>query len=260
MAIITFMSDFGTADHYVAAVKAKILTIEDDIKIIDISHSIPPFDIGSAAFVLGAVFRDFPKGTVHLVAVSGVPTKSEPLVALSLEDHFFLGRDTGIFNLITEEPIAKAVLLNLDENSAFPEKDILVPAAVKLAKGKSLDKLGSPYSDPLKMMNRQAKATRRQIHGQVVYIDVYGNLITNIKKKDFDAIMTINNNGKFQIRVGKERLNTIHKYYNDAESGDIYLFFNSLGVLQVGINKGNANELLGLGFDSAILIDFEQPN
>ncbi|HMP99836.1 MAG TPA: SAM-dependent chlorinase/fluorinase [Cyclobacteriaceae bacterium] len=98
MAIITLLTDSGEADHYVAAIKAKILTINPGIKIIDISHKIPACDIGQGAFVLRSVFRDFPKGTVHLVGIHATGQKDDACIATQIEDHYFVGADTDFLD------------------------------------------------------------------------------------------------------------------------------------------------------------------
>src|SRR5688572_20171596 len=103
MAIVTLLTDSGESDHYIAAIKARILSIDPDIRIVDISHQIGVFDIGHGAFVLRSVFRDFPKGTVHLVGVDAAGNRTDAFVILQLEGHFFVGADNGLFSLISEQ-------------------------------------------------------------------------------------------------------------------------------------------------------------
>jgi S-adenosyl-L-methionine hydrolase (adenosine-forming) len=127
MAIITFMSDFGMSDHYVSAVKAKVLSINPGLRIVDISHDIEPFNLAHAAYVLKSVFRDFPKGTVHLVSVNSHAEKKKQISGTTkLEDHIFVGPDNGIFSLISDqEPGMIAELLNnIDTNASFPSKNM----------------------------------------------------------------------------------------------------------------------------------------
>ena len=112
MAIVTLLTDSGESDHYVAAIKAKIISINPGIRVEDISHKIKPADIAHAAFVLRAVFRDFPKGTVHLVGVDSTGNRDDAFIALQLEDHFFVGCDNGLFGLISEKPHQQLVELN----------------------------------------------------------------------------------------------------------------------------------------------------
>ena len=257
MAIVTLLTDSGEIDHYVAAIKAKILGVNPGLNLIDISHKILPCDIAHGAFVLKSVFRDFPKGTVHLVGVDASGGRDDQPIALQLEDHFFVGTDNGLLGLISDKNHQQAVTLNSVNpvQTTFPEKDILAPAAARLASGVAITTLGKPMTSFKKMLNRQVKATRKIIAGHVMKIDNYGNLITNILKQDFDIL----SKGKsYTIQFGGEKARRIQTDYHQVEQGDCFVLFNSLGLLEIGINKGNGSELLGLQYDSPINITFEE--
>ena len=257
MAIVTLLTDSGESDHYVAAIKAKILSINSGIKIVDISHQIQPCDIGHAAFVLRSVFREFPKGTIHLVGIHSTGQRDDALIALQLEDHFFIGTDNGLFGLISEKPHQNLVELNTINTvqSTFPEKEIFAPAAAKLASGVTIADIGKPMPSFKKMIDRQVKATKKQIAGNVIKVDNFGNLITNIPKDAFDIL----SKGKaFTVQFGGEKFKRIHNQYNQADEGECFLLFNSLGLLEIGIYKGNASELLGLTYGSMVNITFDE--
>jgi len=255
MAVITFMSDFGTRDHYVASVKASIISHDPNRQIIDISHDIRPYDIAHAANVLKNTFREFPQGSVHLIAVDSVRAKAKA-VAIELEGHYFVGFDCGLFSLISSNKPDKIRELAGGE-STFPAKDVLAKAAISLAQGESLEKLGNPIEQLIELFNRQLKVTKREIAGHIVSVDHYGNLITNISEKEFDKIKEINGSEvRYAIRFGRELFDRLHQFFTDVDSGDCYVMFNSSGDLQIGINKGNASELLGLGIDAPVIIEF----
>ncbi len=257
MAIVTLLTDSGEIDHYVAAIKAKILGVNPGLTLVDISHKILPCDIAHGAFVLKSVFRDFPKGTVHLVGVDANGGRDDQPIALQLEDHFFVGADNGLLGLISDKSHQQVVSLNSINpiETTFPEKDILAPAAARLASGVAITTLGHPRYEFKKMLNRQVKATKRIIAGHVMQVDNYGNLITNILKQDFDIL----SKGKsYTIHFGGEKFKRIHSNYHQAEQGDCFVLFNSLGLLEIGINKGNGSELLGLQYDSPVNITFEE--
>lgn len=257
MAIVTLLTDSGEIDHYVAAIKAKILSVNPGLNLIDISHKILSCDIAHGAFVLKSVFRDFPKGTVHLVGVDASGRKEEQPIAIQLEDHFFVGADNGLLGLISDKSHQQAVSLNSINpvQTTFPEKDILATAAARLASGVAITTLGKPLTDFKKMRNRQVKATRRVIAGHVMRVDNYGNLITNILKQDFDIL----SKGKtFSIQFGGEKARRIQMDYHQVDQGECFVLFNSLGLLEIGINKGNGSELLGLQYDSPVNINFEE--
>ncbi|MEQ1588041.1 MAG: SAM-dependent chlorinase/fluorinase [Cyclobacteriaceae bacterium] len=257
MAIITLLTDSGESDHYVAAVKARILSINPGLNMIDISHKIAACDIAHGAYVLKSAFRDFPNGTVHLVGVDSSGNRDDAYLALQLEDHFFVGVDNGLFGLISDKNHQQVVQLNSVNpiQTTFPEKDILAPAAARLASGVTITTLGKSLPSFRKSMNRQVKATKRIIAGHVVRVDNYGNLITNIAKVDFEILTK---GRTFTIQFGGEKFRRIHTNYYQTEQGDCFLIFNSQDLLEIGIYKGNASELLGLQYDSPVNVTFDE--
>lgn len=258
MAILTFLSDFGEKDHYVAAVKAAILAVNPSQQIIDISHQIRRHDIGHAAYVMKQVYNAFPEGTVHLMAIDPILSGSHWPVALKQTGHYFVGHDSGIQHLISSTPPEEIVEIP-SKGGTFPARDTLAPAAARLAQGESLASIGKPIAALQVKMDRQLKATKREMVGQVIHIDHYGNLITNINKQDFDAICALHGgNPEYTLRFARELFTQIHQNYRDVEAGDCFVLFNSYGFLEIGINKGRAAELLGLKLDTPVIIEFKQ--
>ncbi len=257
MGLITFLSDFGVSDHYVAAVKARILLVNPEAKIVDITHQIKPFDIIHGSYVLGAVFRDFPEGTVHLFGVDSFSTATTRHIAVKLEGHYFVGPDNGLLSLISEEAPKGMVALELEDglSSAFPLKEICAAAAARLSLGEALPKVGTYTSGLERFISRKPRLTSDQIIGHVLHVDGYGNLVTNISREDFEKRTA---GRKYTIRVARERFKEVHQAISDVDYGDCYLIFNSRNVLEVGINKGNASQLLGLHFESLISVQFEE--
>ncbi|WP_162417908.1 SAM hydrolase/SAM-dependent halogenase family protein [Cyclobacterium roseum] len=255
MALVTFISDFGNADYYVPVVKAKMLSINPQLSIVDISHDIALYDIAHAAFVLRASYNEFPKGTVHLVALNSTSDITDGYIGIKLNEHIFVGPNNGVLSMLADHDpgiVVKFSDIHI-RNSSFPAKDILAPIAAKVASGAAIHDFGGPLQNIKKMMSRQFKASKKQIVGYVLRVDHYGNLITNIPKDVFDKL----NPGKFEIAFGRETLETIQQNYDEVEPGDCWAFFNSLGLLEIGINHGHGADLLGLKYDSAIYINFE---
>lgn len=257
MAIITFMSDFGRSDHYVSAVKAKILSINPGLKIVDVSHDIEPFNLAHAAFVLKSVYMDFPKGTVHLVSVNSHAERTIRFLTAKIEDHIFVGPDNGIFSLISEkEPGMIAELFNANEEHAtFPTKNIMGKAAAMLASGSDMNDVGAYTKDYVRRIDRKFRATKKQISGNVIRVDHYGNLISNIEEEVFNILRKDRN---YVVQFGREKVDKINDNYNELDDGDCFVVFNDLGLLEIGINKGNASKLLGLRYDSPVNIIFEE--
>ena len=254
MPLITFLSDFGYSDHYVAAVKAKILSTNAGLGIVDISHHVVLSDIAHAAYILKSVFRDFPENTVHLVSVNTSGHPEEKYIAVKLEGHYFVCPDNGLLGLISDQPAQAVIDITPKEYSAtFQTLDIICPVAAKLASGTPIHELGIPIDSFKMILGRHLRATKKQIAGNVIRVDHYGNLITNIEKQPFDIL----SKGKqYNIVYGRENSRRIHQYYAQVEPGDCFLIFNSLALLEIGIYQGNAAQLLGLGFDAPVTINF----
>ncbi|MDX5319534.1 MAG: SAM-dependent chlorinase/fluorinase [Bacteroidota bacterium] len=254
MALVTFLSDFGEKDFYVPAVKAKMLAINPQLSIVDISHAVEAYDLEHAAFLLRSTFREFPKGTVHLVGINTTGAMTQGYIGAKLEDHIFIGPNNGIFSLLADQD--PGILVQFADihvkDSTFPTRDILAPIAAKVASGAAIHDFGGPLSNFRKLMPRHAKATKEQIIGHVIRIDQYGNLITNIRREVFEKL----NPGKFSIQFGRETVSKIQTGYDQVEAGDPFAFFNSLDLLEIGIHIGHAGILLGLKRDSVVYINF----
>ncbi|OYX10300.1 MAG: S-adenosyl-l-methionine hydroxide adenosyltransferase [Algoriphagus sp. 32-45-6] len=254
MALVTFLSDFGEKDFYVPAVKAKMFSINPQLSIVDISHAVEAYDLEHAAFLLRSTFREFPRGTVHLVGINTTGAMTQGYIGAKLEDHIFIGPNNGIFSLLADQD--PGILVQFADihvkDSTFPTRDILAPIAAKVASGAAIHDFGGPLSNFRKLMPRHAKATKEQIIGHVIRIDQYGNLITNIRREVFEKL----NPGKFSIQFGRETVSKIQTGYDQVEAGDPFAFFNSLDLLEIGIHIGHAGILLGLKRDSVVYINF----
>lgn len=257
MALVTLLTDSGESDHYIASIKARILSVNPDVRIIDISHHIRLFDIGHGAFVLRSVFHQFAKGTVHLVGVDSAGNRGDAFIIMLLEDHYFVGCDNGLFSLLSQKLPEKIWEINVESRvlTTFPELEIFAGTAARLSAGQDPEALGKPLTALKRLTDRQVKATRKQITGHIIRVDNFGNLITNIPKQAFD---TMSKGREYTILFGGEKFRRIFTLYNQAELGEIFIVFNNLEFLEIGIYKGNASELLGLGYDSVVNIIFEE--
>lgn len=254
MSLITFTSDFGTTDHYVAAVKARLYGLDARVQVVDISHQIERFNIAHGAFVLKSVYADFPPKTVHLLAVDAQSSQHR-YIAVQLHGHYFVSPDNGLVSLLSEQAPDKMVLLDIPEFTTFATKNVLAPVAIALSQGIDIKKLGTSITEVERKLPRVLKATKKQMVGHVVHVDHYGNLITNI---DLETFQLLQQGVTFQLRFGRETTRQLHHHYHDVDYGEVFLLFNSNGWLEIGINQGNAHELLGLGYDSPIMIQFDR--
>ena len=247
--IITLTSDFGLQDHYVSAMKAVILGLAPDVRLIDISHDIPAQDIMAGAWVIRNAAFMFPKNSVHLVVVDpGVGTGRHPIV-LKVKDQYFVGPDNGIFSLFYSEFDCKAIKLNKPKywrkmrSRTFHGRDIFAPVAAHLINGKSMKELGDPIKDLVTYHWAVPIGDKDGLQGWVVHIDRFGNLITNISEEMVEDHV---GRRKVKIYVGNTVIDHMVNTFGDVEDGDPVAFIGSSGMLEVGINKGNAAELLSV--------------
>ena len=252
MGLITFLSDFGYRDHYVAAVKARLLQLAPTQPVLDITHAIEPFNIAHALHVLNAVFRDFPTGTVHLLGVNDYGGPKPTWHAALYEGHYFVAADNGLVSLLTNGSPEELVRLQALPTPS-PTRDVLAPAAVHLAQGGLLADLGTITTELYQLLNRQLRLQDNRITGHVVHVDHYGNLITNISRT---AVEAIGRGRTCTILFARETVREIASHFQATAPGEVVCIFNSQDVLCIGINQGNAAELLGLYFDSQVDVRF----
>lgn len=247
--IITFTTDFGLQDHYVSAMKAVILGIVPDARLIDVSHEIPPQDIMAGAWVIRNSAFLYPANTVHIVVVDpGVGTDRNPIV-LKIEDQYFVGPDNGIFSLLYNEFKYKAYKLNKskywrkDLSRTFHGRDIFAPIAAHISNGVNLKELGDPIKDLVSYHWAVPLGDKDGLQGWVIHIDRFGNLITNISE---DLLERTAGRRKVKIYVGNTIIDHLVNTFGDVEPGEPVAFIGSSGMLEVAINKGNAAKMLSV--------------
>jgi S-adenosyl-L-methionine hydrolase (adenosine-forming) len=259
MPLITLTTDMGSLDHYVAVVKAAIYRHLPEAVIVDVSHHVRPFDVSHAALLLRSSYRDFPKGTIHIIGV--LPERSALIEHLVVQHdgHYFIGADNGMFPLISDKVPQRIFDLShvaaSVPDSGFPVRDAFALAACHLAKGGTLEILGRPATIRNHGTSYQPAILDDAIRGVAVYVDVYGNVITNIDRAVFDAVRR---DRQFEIRFRKERQRAkkINRSYTDVDFAEVALLFGSSGFLEIAINGGNASQLLGIKPKDTITVEF----
>lgn len=273
MPIITLTTDFGTKDPLVASVKGKIFSELPDARIVDISHEISPFDIAETAFILKNSYQNFPKGTIHLIGVDALINPLKRCIAAYIDEHYFICADNGILSLISSEISPKELVeINIPQShvdSVFPTRDLFVPIGCHIARGGKLSVVGKKIKEikelaSLKPVVKESKF----VTGTVIYIDNYGNAITNISDKLFRQV-----GKKRQAKVWfrNHEFRQVFSSYNqivkdfereDADFGKGMALFGSSGFLEIAIYKSNpqtvgaANTLYGLKKGSEIHVEF----
>jgi len=258
MAIVTLISDWNKDDYYVAAVKGKILSRCPDASIVDISHQVPAFNIAHAAFLVRNSYRHFPEHTIHVIAVKCESDETHPIVVVQYNDHIFIGTDNGIFGLILDGEPQESIRLEHLYSDNFPEYNVFAETACEIILKKKIAQLGKPHQKLYRQVPMLPAIDEWMINGSVIYIDSYRNVITNISRELFEQI------GKgrpFEIYIQSNhfRISKLNTTYHETSSGEILALFNSLGLLEIAINEGNAADLLNLNVTSSIRIKFIEP-
>ncbi len=241
--IITLTTDYGLKDHYVGAMKGVILAINPDVLIVDITHKIPPQDIFKGAFILRKFYRYFSRGTIHVVVVDpGVGGGRKPIV-LEADENIFIGPDNGVFTFVYRESVSVRAfeILNPkyilpDVSSTFHGRDIFAPAAAHVSLGISIEDLGKNVKNPVTISFKKPKVQEDGVIGEVIYIDQFGNLITNISA---DLIKP-----RSRIYICEKIINSISKSYADVPKGGLLASFGSSGFLEISVNQGRASDVI----------------
>ncbi len=274
MSIITLTTDFGLKDHFVGALKGKLISEHSEVQIVDISHDVDLFNISEASYIINASYNSFPKGTVHLIGIDSEQTHENKHIALQWNDHFFVCADNGILSILTQKIIPqKIVEINIHDRlpEGSSDLDVFVKVACHLSKGGALSVIGKEIKQ-IKVVNELhavAASDLSSIKGYVVYIDHFGNCVTNISKKMFAEI---GKNRSFEIKFGNKNIKKIHSGYSDFKISEKYTLkdfegeklalFNEADFLEIAIYKsnpntvGSANSLLGLKYRDVVNIVF----
>ena len=249
MGVITLTTDFGTRDYYVGTMKGVILRIDPDAQIVDVTHEIEKQDITEAAIILRSARGYFPDGTVHVAVVDpGVGGSRRPVVVESA-GQFFVGPDNGIFSVVLE-PDHRAWELTetryrLDlVSDTFHGRDIFAPAAAHLGLGLSPRSLGPPVEQLVRLTPRQPISFSNRILGEVVHVDSFGNLITNVSMARLEETV---GSQSVMIRISGRTVRGISRTYTDVDPGELVAVIGSTDLLEIAVRDGNAHRKLGVG-------------
>lgn len=257
MAVVTIISDWNKNDYYLAALKGRILSNCPDTTIVDITHQVSQFNSAQAAFILRNCFRSYPEGTIHLICVNTEASPDKPHVAVRASNQCFIGCDNGIFGLLLDEDPEEIIILkkNPDYPAMFAELFVFTDCACSIINKKKWQDIGTPAKSVSKQIPMLPTIDDSTINGSVVYIDSYRNAITNISRELFEQIRK---GRPFDIFIQSNyyRINRINKNYYDSSTGEMLSLFNSLGLLEIAINSGNAADLLNLSVNSVVRIKF----
>jgi S-adenosylmethionine hydrolase len=248
--IITLTSDFGLSDPYVAMMKGVILSINPSAALVDFTHMIRAGSISQAAGLIDEAFVYYPMGTVHLAVVDpGVGSSRRP-IAVEAKGHFFVGPDNGIFWPVIQDNAASTVVHLQDSryflpvvSRTFHGREIFAPVAAHLSLGVALENLGTRIEDPFRLLLPGTRMSEDALYGEVVRVDNFGNLITNIPSKELGQFL---GSGQPWVEVGNLVIRKLSGTYADGEEGEPLALINSSNVLEIAVNLGRASEYTGV--------------
>jgi S-adenosylmethionine hydrolase len=248
--IVTLLTDFGTSDHYVAAMKGVILGICPQADLVDITHEIAPYSIAEGAYTLAQAWRCFPKGTTHLAVVDpGVGSKRRAIVA-EAGGHRFVAPDNGLLSFILRE-YPRAVVREISESRFFRNpvsrtfhgRDIFAPVAAHLAGGVRSKEIGRVINNTVVgKFSGVFQETSGIWVASVLKVDHFGNVISNLPSEKFSFLAT----SRFRLRAGRQNVSTFYNSYAAAGSREVFALFGSSGFVELSANQSDASKLLGL--------------
>ena len=247
--LITLLTDFGTADSYVAEVKAALLRAAPQATLVDLTHAVPPGDLRAAAYLLGRTWHRFPEGTVHLAVVDpGVGTPRAAL-AFGAAGHWFVGPDNGLFTPVLRDAAVEIVTLAIPPTAAptFHGRDLFAPAAAALASGTALQALGQPFLGiPHRLSYRDPHYEGKSLVGEVVYVDRFGTLVTNLTPEMVPDYAVVEIEG---LDIGPLR-----RTFGDVPTGGLLAYLGSGGQVEIAVRDGSAARRLGMGVGGRIRV------
>ena len=256
--IVTLLTDFGSRDHYVAAVKGVLLSINPSLKIVDITHEISPQNIREAGFILASACTHFPEGTLHLAVVDpGVGGKRQGLAAAT-EQYLFVGPDNGLFDWVfAVDPPHQVVVLENPEyqlpqvSATFHGRDVFAPAAGHLSLGLPLEKLGPASQYRMHLPGKLILKDQDKLQGEIIHVDRFGNLISNIEIPNAETERRLQD---LQVSLATEQVLTGPATYEEAPSLRPFALIGSSGLLEVSVRNGSAQKVTGCGVGTPVLI------
>jgi hypothetical protein len=249
MAIVTFTTDFGLQDYYVAVMKAVVLRDAPKARLVDVTHCVPKFNIAHGAMVLRRIVEWFPTGTVHLVVVDPGVGSERAVIAFRYSSQYIVCPDNGLVTLV-HRTYAFEAARRLDRpgetlpSTTFHGRDIMAPAAAYLAKGGAIEKLGTP-AEAVELLDIQNPVTHPDgtVQGQIVYVDSFGNLVTNIQRQDLAHVHRLRRAA--EVYIGDQCIGPLAAHYADVPPGSGLGLIDSSELLEIAVHRGNAAHTFG---------------
>lgn len=276
---VTLLTDWGLSDHYAAVVRARLQAKLPDVRVVDISHAVPRdnSNIYAAAYMLFDTYRYFPTGTIHIIGVDDIASSENAHLVVKFDRQFFIGADNGFFSVLEcltgkqAEEVYEIKTWQETQVYTFPARDLFPKVVALLAVGTPLNQIGTRLADDARFRpkllegglvlqrtpekDRNGNITGIQLSGMVLCLDGFGNIITNITRKQFAACEAefkfVDLRVDWRVFSGK-----FVRAYMDVDAGDIAFIFLENGFLEISMNRGNAARIMGVNSNSKVTIRF----
>ena len=252
--IIALLTDFGTKDYFVGAMKGVILSVNRNANIIDITHQIEPQNIASAGFTLRACYKTFPKQTIFVAVVDPGVGSNRKAITVETDDYYFVAPDNGLLSFIFNGrndfkvfELSEEKFFAQNVSTTFHGRDVFAPVAAHLSNGVQPDEFGRRTTDYIRFNEFAPNVESNEtIIGEIIHIDRFGNLVTNLTKEDLP--------NNFVLEVNNTKINKIRNYFAEAEKGELFMIFGSAGFLEIVAFKDSAADLIGAGIEGKISV------
>lgn len=261
--IVALLTDFGTRDYYAGAVRGAVLAACPDAQIVDVTHDIAPQDVEEGAFTLGACYRAFPTGAVFVAVVDPGVGTSRRALALEAGGYRFVSPDNGILTLVLDDhpvvalhEIVNSGLFRSSVSRTFHARDVFGPVAGHLARGAPLGLVGPAVRDPVALpVPRARRDSNDRWHTEVIHQDRFGNLTTSLRRTDLESIRAEagSDSEAIVITIGGRAVPLVDTY-GDIQEGDLCALLGSSDRLEIGVNRGSAAAVLGLGKGASVTV------
>ncbi|HKK43633.1 MAG TPA: SAM-dependent chlorinase/fluorinase [Bacteroidales bacterium] len=252
MPVITLTTEWRSDDIYYGIIKGKLSSMCPEATIIDNAGDIPAFNIAHASFIIRNTYSNYPEGTVHIICVHSEAGSDQDYLIVKSRGHFFIGTDNGIFNLILNADPEEVIKISHDGKA--DELHVFAKAASDIVSGKETSELGTRIKSLRERLPLRATIEKNVIIGSIIFIDSYGNAISNITREVFYRVFE-NKSYRILVQSNKNYTEKISDRYSDVPVGELLARFNQLDLLEIAINGADVSELLSLSVGSVVRVD-----
>ncbi len=255
MAIVTLITDFGNVDYYIPAFKGEVLSTCPEVRFVDLTHNVEAFNINSAAYILKNTFKSYPAGTIHIVRVNESADLDQEILVCEHEGYYFIAPNNGVLSLVFNSINIPFVAFKRSTFGNLSMDQLLCKVLKFIEEGEHLSEKGEVKKSIVEKLDMKPVIYEKRMSGLVTHIDHFGNIITNITYEDFEQGVK---NRKFVINFRRlDTIDKLHQSYSDVPHGERLARFNNNKLLEISVNNGRADLLLGLRIGDSIQIEFE---